>query len=68
MEKTVELHPAHVWDCPDCGGENFCRCVVFEPDEADIKMGYLPGAWLTAPDWVTCAHCGIEHECEDMRD
>jgi hypothetical protein len=63
----VELHPAHVWDCPECGIENFCRCVFFEPDAQDMEMGIEQGMWLTAPDQVTCTSCATTFDCEDMK-
>jgi hypothetical protein len=64
----VELHPAHVWDCDECGRENFCRGVVMEISEQDreamiARYGGKEEDWQTgniisAPDEVTCAHCG----------
>jgi len=75
MEK-VELHPAHTWDCPDCGKENFCRGVTVEMTEEDIAgqiemyggepEDWRTGHWITKPDIVTCVHCGVEFETEDM--
>lgn len=35
MSGRAELHPAYVWDCPDCGQENFCRSVVAEMTNED---------------------------------
>lgn len=68
----IELHPAHVWDCDECGRENFCRGIVVEPSEeerAEMEeaMGepFVMGDWLTAPNEVTCAHCGAEFDTED---
>lgn len=62
----VELHPAHVWDCPECGIENFVRSIVFEPDAQDLQEGLEPGMWMTAPDSVTCHSCATTFDCEDM--
>jgi predicted nucleic acid-binding Zn ribbon protein len=63
--KTIELRPAHTWDCDDCGRENFCRGVVAEPSEDERREmeettgeAFVMGHWMTAPDEVTCAHCG----------
>lgn len=76
--ESVELHPAHTWDCPECGRENFCRCVTAEltPEDREEAMRamydldaweVLPegvsGHFLTAPDDVTCAHCGETFAC-----
>jgi transcription elongation factor Elf1 len=64
--RTVELHPAHTWDCDDCGAENFVRCVVPEMSEEDLAElrddhGVQPwetGQFMTMPNEVTCAKCG----------
>lgn len=71
-ENKVELHCAYVWDCPECGGENFCRAVTVEqtPEDIDHLVGeyggdpsdWQTGQWMTRPDEVTCAHCGQEYE------
>jgi len=70
----VELHPAHIWDCPECGAENFCRCVVMElsvEEREEMQSQMEPGEfgdWVTSPDSVTCNQCGREFRTEDMRD
>ena len=67
MEK-VELMPAHIWICPECGLDNFERTIVREmskEDEYKLKLehGLLDngeeqdGAYLFIPDEVTCTHC-----------
>lgn len=64
----AELKPAHMWDCPVCGRENFCRVVVPELSESEAKEmkdehgieEYDQGYWVSAPTHVTCAHCGKE--------
>ena len=35
--QTVELSPAYLWDCPECGRENFQRAVsvVLDPSDPD---------------------------------
>lgn len=67
----VELHPAHVWDCDECGRENFCRGIVAEMNEEEIQemrdlgMGEeVVGKWMTAPETVKCAYCGIEFDVD----
>lgn len=75
MSEKVELHPAHTWDCPDCGRENFCRGVTMEMSNEDVqemidRFGGEPtdhrSYWITAPESVTCAHCGKEFEAKDQ--
>lgn len=47
---AAELYPAYVWDCPECGRENFQRSIsrVLDPDDDDdrevIQGLYGPGA------------------------
>ena len=68
--RTVELRPAHTWDCDECGRENFCRGIVAEltPEEkaeiADAGGSIETGHWLTAPEAVECAHCGAAFRTE----
>lgn len=83
MSEKVELHPAHMWDCPECGRENFCRSIVYHPEPGETMrdvvahvLGVEPfevpddmaenSFWMTAPDKVTCAHCGEAFETEDQ--
>lgn len=69
---TIELHSAWVWDCPECGTENFCRCVRAELTREEAidmarKLGEIPDGvephedfcceFLTQPDEVTCREC-----------
>lgn len=64
----IDLWPAHGWTCDECGRDNFCRGVVMECGEEEIKelqerFGRdVPthGFWMTAPDEVKCSHCGVE--------
>lgn len=79
--RKVELHPAHIWTCEDCGRDNFERCVEAEmPDDERAEMfrkfhhmqeyEELPEGWegfgmVTAPEEVTCQHCGAEFETEE---
>ncbi|MFZ5831957.1 MAG: hypothetical protein ACOY3P_17880 [Planctomycetota bacterium] len=64
--ETVELRPAYVWDCQECGREVFERGVVCEADaESEAEMreehGIEPweeGAWIMMPETVACPHCG----------
>lgn len=64
--RKAELHNAYVWDCDECGKENFLRAVIVEfspEDEAEMKAlhgvdEFQTGRWETSPDDVTCKHCG----------
>lgn len=66
MGKTVELNPAYVWDCDECGLENFERARRFEASEEDIAEmrdehgveDWDEGEFLVAPTAVMCRHCG----------
>lgn len=63
----VELHPAHMWDCPHCGQENFCRCVTYEPGTVDLPEEEEEGHWVTAPEIVQCSSCGNRYRTKDQR-
>jgi len=73
MDRKVELHPAFVWDCDECGRENFVRAVVAEmseEEEAEAKeyFGYEPwedGEFLRSPKTVQCEFCGAEFDTLD---
>ena len=41
----VQLRVAYVWDCPDCGAENFARQML------------TGDGTLIVPDKITCKHC-----------
>ncbi len=63
--KTVELHPAHCWTCDECGRDNFRVGFAAEPSpeeraefEEATGQAFVMDEWTTAPDEVTCAHCG----------
>lgn len=63
----VELRPAFVWDCPECGREHFARTIVLEMSEeerAELCQAYgvEPGAegdYMTMPAQVFCDHCQL---------
>jgi rubredoxin len=73
-KQTVEMHPAYVWDCDNCGGENFERAVVYEftPEERRelAEQGEEPetGNWMTHPDHVKCRHCGAAFEAHHFQE
>jgi hypothetical protein len=66
-EKTVDVRLAFAFDCPECGAENFVRSVLheFSPDEQtemaeDLGERPQTGGWVTHPEQVACARCGVE--------
>lgn len=75
MSERVELIPAHLWTCPECGTDHFARCVTAEmsPEEREelkAEMGIEPwheGIFLTAPTRVTCPDCGRTYETTEFQ-
>ena len=65
MKEKVELRPAYVWDCPDCGREIFHRGLVPEmtpekEEELRDDFGVQPyeeGNFIMMPTRVKCPHC-----------
>lgn len=68
FEESVEIHPAFVWDCPECGRELFGRMIVHElSDEklAELKEDHGVEPWeegnfVMAPKSVICPHCNLK--------
>lgn len=64
----VELLPAFLWICPECGAENFERTIVAElsaeqMQELRDEHGVEPweeGEFLTNPQNVVCKDCSKE--------
>lgn len=71
-EKTVEMIPAYMWDCPHCGQENFQRSVsVTLTDEDREQMGLEEdedGSWQTFPTTVCCRSCGKRFGTKHLND
>lgn len=73
---TVEMHPAYVYDCSECGRENFVRAVVHEFSAEDLQElkeeqgveSCETGDFVTIPETVTCDHCDCEFETEYFRE
>jgi hypothetical protein len=69
---TVELLPAFVWCCEDCGRDTFCRALVveMEPDKRRELLAHNDisemegGEFVAVPESVTCPHCGSTFETE----
>lgn len=67
---TVQLNIAWMWDCEDCGRENFER--TFVPEVNPERMAELAeeigddGETMRCafPFEVVCEHCGAEFETE----
>lgn len=65
MNEPVELHTALMFDCPECGLENFVRLAHPTLDDAEIdemcEERGIPndGNWMFAihPEEVTCQFC-----------
>ena len=63
---SVELHPAFIWDCNECGRENLTRTVLGDFDQETLHdmreqhgiTEYESGDWYTAPTTVRCRYCG----------
>lgn len=59
MLPTVELHPAFMWDCDNCGVENIARTVgsgaeAVPVDDPDLTVTL---EHFAAPEVVTCKEC-----------
>jgi len=73
--KKVELLPAFVWTCPNCGIDKFERAVVPElTDEDKFKMRLeygveredVEGLFMMAPTEVQCIECKTYFETMDF--
>ncbi len=73
---AVELRPAFVWDCPECGEELFVRGLVPEMSEEDLQelrdeQGVQPwelGDFVMMPENVQCRKCGASFCTLGFRD
>lgn len=62
MAATVELHPAYVFTCDECGRDVFLRSVIVEGGydaEEDVDI-----IWVVEPERVVCSWCEAEFEVE----
>lgn len=65
QSKSVELVPAFVWTCPECGVDKFERAILVELSEEEIEELQQEedgepeeaGSFLTSPQSVTCDKC-----------
>ena len=75
MEK-IELRPAYVWTCEECGIDNFENCVVLELSDAEMEelrgehgiADEDEGVFIGMPDVVTCKACKTTFESEVYKD
>jgi hypothetical protein len=68
----VELHPAFVWDCDECGSQNFERAIIppfatveeeeIARDILDVAVG--EGFPVMAPMQVLCRVCGADFKTD----
>ena len=68
----VELHPAFVWDCENCGKENFCRSIAtyLQPGKDDVQLEKMYGADALeeikrAGGFITCKSYPFRVTCTD---
>ena len=74
--KTIELRPAYVWDCEECGEENFARGLVPECAKEDMEfikeeLGIHPdddSGLVMMPVEVVCAFCKVRFITKHMRE
>ncbi len=69
---AIELHLAFVFDCNECGRENFVRAVTCDFDDntvAEMKEeygieAYDLGDWQMQPTSVKCQFCKAEYSTD----
>jgi len=70
IKEIVELSPAYMWDCPNCGRENFQRSITLAmSDEDRLHMGLGPeesGCWQSYPDTVICRFCEQQYKTKHV--
>jgi hypothetical protein len=72
----VELRPAYVWDCEECGRENFHRGLVpelsaeerYELLESHGLDAWEAGAFVAMPERVICSYCGSTFQAAHFGD
>ena len=65
VKEIVELSPAYMWDCPNCGRENFQRAITVamtDEDRLEMEVGEEGGYWQSYPDTVICKHCDMKYD------
>ena len=73
--QKVEMLPAFVWTCPNCGIDKFERAVVPEMSDEEkfkLRLEYgvegedIQGLFMMAPVEVQCPECETEFETMDF--
>lgn len=82
-EELVELRPAYVWTCPECGNDTYGTLIIAEHlqdevptglvvvDKDGLEVGDVGGDWLEYPVEVNCKKCKLSFDVEypeDMED
>lgn len=64
MAEKVELFNALRWDCPECGRENFDRCIHLEAAQLEQFLHLVSdeAELILYPGDVECKHCGEKFE------
>lgn len=73
-ENRVELIPAFLWFCNECGTENYSRCLVPEMSEAEMDElreehgveAWEAGMFCCKPARVICSFCNGEFQTVDF--
>jgi hypothetical protein len=73
---SVELRPAYVWTCDNCGRDQYETAVVYELSEEErqeLKAEHgvdadAEGDFLACPVEVTCRACGALFDCRHFSD
>ena len=71
--QVAKLHPACVWDCENCGTENWVRCfrpTFTEEDKQELAEHFEeedidPNDVVMLPETVVCKECGAEYDPEE---
>jgi len=66
MTEKVELFNALRWDCPECGRENFDRCIHLEAAHLEQFLHLVSdeSELILYPGDVQCKHCNEKFEAE----
>lgn len=64
MAEKVELFNALRWDCPECGRENFDRCIHLEAAQMEQFLHLVSdeAELILYPGDVECKHCEEKFE------
>jgi rubredoxin len=61
-----------MWDCPNCGRENFQRAIILaitEEDREEMGLDSDDGScWQSYPNVVICQYCKTSYETRHIDD